>query len=308
MEVNGLKLTIIIISYNTKELLRNCIKSIYENIDNIVFEIIVVDNASTDGSPEMVENVFKNTILIKNNTNDGFAKANNQAITIANGDYILLLNSDTIVRKNTVQPLVDFMKMHIKAAAVGPKVLNFDGTLQSKGHVFPSIIFALIRFFGINKIMTENLKNKLLSKFYWDENELRQVDWLSGCCLMIKKTAFFDIGNLSEDFFLYCEEVEWCYRARKRNYQIWYVPNAEINHLNRSSPFEKRDEAFIDSRIIFYKKTGIYKAIIVSLLTIIPLLIVCAVTIVRLDRKYRTEVYAQLRYEIAFLKRLTSSI
>lgn len=260
-------ISIIIISFNTKELLNNCIRSVRESTANLTSEIIVVDNNSTDGSAEMVLSEFQNIILIRNYENRGFAKANNQAMNIAKGKYLLLINSDAILRECTTSKLLTFMNEHPRAAAVGPKILNEDMTLQSKGFLFPSIPHALIGLFRISKYFSDSLLYLYLPKYYWNENETRMVEWISGSCMLLRSEVVQIIGGLSEDFFMYYEDEEWCYRASKAGYQIWYYPLASVIHKNNASPMEGRDELVENNSSVFFKKTvGIRNAFFILLI------------------------------------------
>jgi hypothetical protein len=261
----NINLSVIIVSFNTRDLLRNCIKSVYETVRNVDFEIIVVDNGSNDGSPGMIEAEFKYAKLIRNSENMGFAKANNQAMRIANGRYILLLNSDTILKDRAIETLVMFMEEHPEGAAVGPKVLNVNGTLQSKGGSFPSILWSLMILFRVTKYLSEETLLRLFPRYYWKENIPKSVDAVNGCCFLIRKDVVNKIGSFSEDFIMYGEEDEWCYRAKQNNYEIFYVSDANIVHLNESSPLPKRSEVRIKSTAMFYKKTlGVPRGIIIT--------------------------------------------
>jgi len=266
-------LSVIIVSFNTKDLLRDCIKSVYEDIRNLSYEIIVVDNASKDGSPDMIEEEFKGVKLKKNTQNMGFAKGNNQGMKMASGEYLFLLNSDTILKDGAVETLVKFMDQHPRAAGVGPKVLNFDGTLQSQGFCFPSVLLSLIILFRIPKFLSQEKLMKWFSKYYWDTDEVRRVDWISGCCILIRKSAMDKMGSLSEDFFMYNEDEEWCFRAKKSNYEVWYVPTAEVTHLNQSSPLPNRYDLGRVSTKLFYKKTGLLRGIVICVIYILSNLI-----------------------------------
>jgi GT2 family glycosyltransferase len=267
---SDIHLSIIIVSYNTRELLEGCINSIYETTKNLKYEIVIVDNASQDGSPEMIENKFKNIMLIRNYQNVGFAKANNQAIRIAKGKYLLLLNTDTIVEDRAIGNMVEFLEHHPKVAAVGPKVLDFDGIFKTKGYYFPSIYRALIGLFGLNKLLSEKVKQILFPKFYWNKNECKKIDWAQAACLMIRMNAMKEIGDLCEDFFFYYEDLEWCYRAKKKKYEIWYCPSASVRHLGGGSEFPKEKEMLIRNyRLVWEKTGGIPKGILFVFLTLI---------------------------------------
>jgi GT2 family glycosyltransferase len=299
--------SIIIVSFNTKELLRQCIASIYERTHNLSYEMIVVDNASCDGSVEAIEKEFNNITLIRNSNNLGYAKANNQAILLARGKYILLLNSDTIVKEGTIEKLVSFIDRNPQAAAVGPKVLNPDGTLQNKGFFFPSVMFSLIVLFGINRFFPEKLKCRLFPKFYWSENDTREVDYVEGSCFLLSREIADKIGLLPEVFFMYFEEAEWCYLARKKKYKIWYVPTAEIIHLHASSPLHNREEVFGKSMAEFYRRNiGISKGIVISSLSLAASVIDLSGCVLFERNSKKTEtIRAQIKRQIILLRRLT---
>lgn len=250
-----MELSVLIVSYNTRDLLRNCLRSICQTLTDITYEIIVVDNASSDNSAEMIEAEFKQVSLIKNPQNVGFARANNQAIKNASGRYLLLLNSDTLLKEKAIGKLISFMDEHPKAAAVGPKILNPDGTLQSKGFSFPSVLFTIIASINIPKYLSDEKLFRWLPKYYWGEDDVRQVDWISGCCMLLRRESVEKIAGLSEDFFMYYEDEEWCYRARRKGYEIWYFPNAEIIHYGGSSPLLNGSEIGLRSVEIYFIKT-----------------------------------------------------
>jgi GT2 family glycosyltransferase len=296
--------SVIVISYNTKELLRGCIESILETTGGLTYEIIVVDNNSDDGSAEMVLSNFRDMQLIQNKENLGFAKANNQAIAIAKGEYLLLLNSDTIVKEGMIEKLVRFMEAHPKAAAAGPKVLNYDGSLQSKGFSFPSILSAVLALLRVPKFFPEKQLFKYFPEYYWDKENVTQVDWVSGSCLLLRKEAFESIGGLSEDFFMYYEDEEWCFRAREKGDEVWYVPGAEVIHHNMASPFLDRSEAGRRSAKIFYMKTiGIFRGSVISFIFILSNLVKLIRVILKAGSKSEYgDTKERLKNEMKFLK------
>jgi hypothetical protein len=261
--------SIVIVSFNTKDLLRKCVQSIYETTKGLNYEVIIVDNASRDGSPEAIEHEFNHVRVIRNSENCGFAKANNQAIRLASGKYLLLLNSDTIMKEGTIERLVSFLEKDPRAAAVGPKVLNPDGTLQNKGFCFPSVTYSIIILFGINRFFSEKVKRTWFPKFYWSENDTREVDYLEGSCLLLRKEVIDRIGLLPEAFFMYFEEAEWCCLAKKHQYGIWYFPGAEIIHLCAASPLPDREEVFGKSLTLFYKRNiGRSRGVVIAILSL----------------------------------------
>ena len=303
------KLTIIVVSFNTNKLLLECIKSVYSTINKTDFEIIVVDNASSDGSVEMVRSTFPHVKIIANATNTGFSAANNQAVRVSTGKYVLLLNSDTLLNDGAIDTLVDFMNDHPEAAAVGPKVLNFDGSLQSKGFYFPSVLWTFVTLFRVNKVLTEHKMRKLFPRFCWGEDDIKQVDWVSGCCFLMSKKAIDKIGMLSEEFFMYSEEVEWCYRAYKYDFKVWYLPIAQIFHLNEASPFKNRSVVFNKSKILFCKKTiGIYTSVLISILSIISHMVnYIRVSIKPRNNNEKINCISNIKQEIKWLKLILAS-
>ncbi len=247
-------LSIIIISFNTKDLLRACIKSVYETTANLIYEIIIVDNGSTDGSIDMLAIEFPEIHAINNKINLGFAKANNQAIKVARGKLILLLNSDTIVRKGAIESLAEFMKERKSVAAVGPKVFNVDGSLQSTGHSFPSIGDVLLSLLRIPHLVSPKLRKHLFPELFRNVDDISCVGYIKGCCLMLNKHIIDKIGLLDEDFFFFAEDIEWCYRARKAGYHIYYNPYSEIVHYGGASNIDQLTQRLLNASALLYKK------------------------------------------------------
>lgn len=262
--------TVIVVSFNTSDFTLRCIEHLMEAVKSISFEIYVVDNASSDGSCDAIEVRFPNVKLIKNTENLGFAEANNQALLQAKGRYCLLLNSDAFVEKNTIEQLVEFLDRCPRAAGAGPMVLNFDGSLQSSGNSFPSVTKAILALFGVHLFVPRKLLEMVFPRIYWRADKITKVDWVSGCCLMLRKSAIEELGLLSADFFMYCEEVEWCFRAYRRRYEIWYLPTACVAHKNQTSPIGNRASVLNRSRRIYFEKTvGRTTGVIITLLTLI---------------------------------------
>lgn len=293
-------LSIIIISYNTKDLLRKCLLSIERAINDYSYEIIVVDNASSDGTVEMIKNEFPLVHLIINKENIGFAKANNYGIQYAKGRYILLLNSDAILHTNCLNKMIKFMEMQKNAAALSPKVLNLDDTLQSKGNHFPSLTKALLLILKINKILPKKYLYKIFPNLFWDENEIRKVDWISGCCMLIKKDALKEIGLLPESYFMYYEDLEWCLLAKNKGYDIWYYPKATITHISSSSPNNEIIKISVISTLMFFRKhsSKFYGAIYLILELILALESLILNILFPLSKKRIKNYYIKFRFEL----------
>lgn len=241
-------LSIIIVNYNTLELTRNCIRSIYNNTLGITYEIILIDNASSDGSPELFKKEFPNANFISNKKNLGFALANNQGIEIAQADNILLLNSDTLVIGDCLNKVLDFSKQTPDAGIIGCKVLNKDGSLQYSSFNEPTLISETIFF---TKSIIKNFWDPVTYyryMKYWNHAEIRQVDSISGCFFWVKKDLFKKIGLLDEKIFMYYEDSEFCKRTKlKSDYKIYYFPFAQITHFGgASAPGEQKNNSIIN--------------------------------------------------------------
>lgn len=238
-------LSVIIVNFNTKDLLKDCLSSILRQAQGINFEVLVVDNGSTDDSTVMIKEKFPQVSLIENKKNLGFAKANNQGIKRAGGKYILLLNSDTILKDNPLFRLIRFAEKHPQAGVIGGRLLNRDGREQ------PSVA----PFFTLPKAFLWLLTGDRF--LYSSPRKPCQVDWVMGAALMIKKEVIDKAGFLDEKFFMYMEEQEWCYRIKKAGWQVWFYPGAEIFHLIRGSSPEGRQKAILgiyQGLIYFYQK------------------------------------------------------
>lgn len=211
-------LSVIIVNFNTKDLLRQCLNSVFKQTDGINFEVIVVDNASADGSAGMTKKEFSQAKLIKNAKNLGFAQANNQAFRQAQGEFVLLLNSDTTIKDNALAKLVKFGRSQPDLGIAGPKLLNPDTTVQASAgrfYTLPVTVISLLRGDQFLRISPDKVS---------------RVDWVSGACFLIKKEVIERIGLLDEKFFMYVEEMEYCYRAKKAGYQTYFYPQAKVIH------------------------------------------------------------------------------
>ncbi|MFZ5366148.1 MAG: glycosyltransferase family 2 protein [Patescibacteria group bacterium] len=246
-------LSVVILSFNTQKLLEDCLNSIFQNTEGIEFEIIVVDNGSIDGSVEMVKELIKpqtpNLKLIENKINLGFAKGNNQGLLQAQGKYILLLNSDTIVKNGALKKMVEFMDEHLQAGVVGPKLLNPEGTPQASAGSFPSLpVIGVMLFkehFGGSQLVRTSYQTT------------KEVDWVMGAAMMVKREIFPKTGLFDENIFMYYDEVEWCYRIKKAGFKIYFYPEAEIVHLwQRSSQTGRKGPILANYQglVYFYKK------------------------------------------------------
>lgn len=224
-------ISIIIVNYNSKEITKSCIHSIINNTLDISYEIIVVDNASKDSSCEYLREFFPSLKIIANVENFGFAKANNQGISIAKGTYILLLNSDTIVLDDCLKKTMKFAEGVADVGVIGCKVLNRDRTLQYSCYRNPGFVSELIFFSkGIVKDFWDPATWWKYMQ-YWDHDSTRDVDCISGCFLMIKKEVVDKIGYIDENYFMYYEDSDFCRRVKNAGLKVKYYPNSRIIHL-----------------------------------------------------------------------------
>lgn len=213
-------LSILVISWNTLEMTRACLASVFEGLGGLSAEVILVDNASDDGSAAMVEAAFPQVRLIRNDRNRGFAAANNQAIAESSGRHVLLLNSDTLVRGDVLPASVAFLDAHPDAGAMGCKVLNTDGSVQENNVDFPSLPTIVAGIVGLRKLGLHRP----------DPERETDVDVVAGCYLMVRRAVIEQVGILDERFFFFGEETDWCRRMRDAGWRVVYAPVGEITH------------------------------------------------------------------------------
>lgn len=263
-------LSIIIVNWNTRDLLRACVKSIQDETTGLNYEILVVDNASKDGSADMVRREFPSVRLIENAANAGFGRANNQAVRKSKGGYILFLNPDTEIRNRAVNRMIDFMEAHPEAWLVGPRAVHPDGTLQVSWAAFPSLTTVWTNGVPLKEslAMVPILRCILKSDAVYTNAGYtlpgaipsRPVDYVLGQCLLTRKDVLEQVGLFDESVFMYEEEADLCFRIHRAGGQVWFVNEAEILHYERQSikqlPNELEEEArwFIRARARFFRK------------------------------------------------------
>ncbi len=251
-------LSIIIVNYNVKEFLLNLLDSIKHASKNISTEIIVVDNNSDDDSIQLLKNKFPSVITIENKINVGFGIANNQALEICKGKYILLINPDTLVREDTFEKMINYLSKNKDIGLAGCKVLNPDGSLQlACRRSFPKPWVSFTKVTGLSSLFP---KSKLFAKYnltYLDENKSYEVDAVSGSFMMLTRETYEKVGGFDTDFFMYGEDLDLCYRVQKNGYKVFYVNETEIIHYKgESTKRSKIDETkiFYDAMHLFVKK------------------------------------------------------
>ncbi|MFA5387076.1 MAG: glycosyltransferase family 2 protein [Candidatus Paceibacterota bacterium] len=233
--MDSLKISICIVGYNTKKFIKDCLNSIYANLKEGTFEVIVADNNSRDGSVDMIRSEYPKVKLIANKDNGGFAKANNMAMKESRGEYVLLLNPDTVLIDDSLYQLVDFMDQHPEAGSCGPMILNFDKTMQRQckrgiPNFWNSFTYStgLWRKFPGNPWWRKTMGGYfLLGK---SDDSAAEVDILSGAVMMVRRNILDKVGLMSEDYFLYAEDMDWCMRIKKSGWKNYYVPAAKIIH------------------------------------------------------------------------------
>lgn len=247
-------IAVCVINYNTSELLRECLHSVLtQNAD----EIVVVDNASVDGSVEMMKTEFPSIPLVAFEKNIGFGAASNQGIERCYSERIVLLNADTRMKRGSLQALRNYLDDHPQAAIIGPRILNPDGTLQTSCFHFPTSFHIFLYISGLYRSIPRLpiLKQRTLQKMTGESP--RRVPWILGAALAFRRETFEELGGFDERFFMYFEEVDLCYRLSSQGKQIHFVPEAEVTHIGGGSTVQKRAWSYIQfftSLAQFYRK------------------------------------------------------
>lgn len=270
-------ISILILNYNTKALLEQCLNSIKSNARNIQYEIIVVDNNSSDGSVEYIEQHFSGLTIIANKHNAGFTKANNQAAKLAKGRNLLILNSDTIIHPNSLDALVEYLNASPNVAIVGSKLKNPDGSLQLSCGIYPNLYNQFLYRTFISRIFPNNPILGVYQYGGWDYSTTRLVDWVTGACLLIRKEIFERIGGFDENIFMFYEDVDLCFRVKKLGHNIVFFPDAEITHIQGGSWKNYRETPIshgCKSALYFFKKHYPYwQSYVLKLFLIVEILL-----------------------------------
>jgi O-antigen biosynthesis protein len=251
-------LSIIIVNYNVREFLEQALLSLKQALRELSHEIWVVDNASTDGSCAFISKKFPDIKLIENSENLGFARANNQAISRASGDFICLINPDTIVQEDTFAVLTMFLAEHPHVGMVGSKVLNADGSLQAAcRRSYPTPWVAFTKIVGLSSLFPQSRLFGRYNLTFLDADKASEVEAISGSFMVVRRSVIGIVGGLDESFFMYGEDLDWCYRIRQAGYQIMYVPDTQIIHFkgesSKKSPFQQR-RLFYEAMRLFVRK------------------------------------------------------
>ncbi len=296
--------SVIVVNWNAQALLAKCLRHVYDTVQRASYEVIVVDNNSSDGSQDMVRRDFPEAILIANSDNRGFAAANNQGIAISQGRYVLLLNSDAFVEDDTVDAMVAFLDARPEAGMAACRLLYEDRSLQRSCSRFPTLETEFYTAVGLEKLFPHH---RVFGKYLlgdWDYDDIRAVDVIMGAFMLVRREAIAQVGAMDEGYFMYSEEVDWCYRFRQAGWQIWFNPQAQAVHLWGGTSKQVRWEMFIElyrSRLRFFRRS--YGAPSAFLLKLI-LGVNCLVRIVPGALYYRSGGSAEQRQKHAAFRQL----
>jgi asparagine synthase (glutamine-hydrolysing) len=229
------ELSVVIVNWNTQGLLRDCLASVARHLSAVPHEVLVVDNASSDGSPGMVASEFPRVRLIRNAENVGFARANNQAMREARGKWLLLLNSDTRLVDDSVARLFVIVRAEQDVGVAHCRLVFEDGRTQYSTYRFPSIGLTFLEGFGLYKLLPRARRGEVLLAGYWEQDHERDVDWVAGAFMLLRREVFERTDGFTEEYFMYGEDLEWCYRIRDAGWRIRYYPSAVVVHRDHAS-------------------------------------------------------------------------
>jgi len=248
-------LSVIVVSWNTRELLAQCLQSVYDTAGELQVEVIVVDNASSDGSVEMVRRDFPQVQIIANAENVGFVRANNQAIERCRGRYVLLLNSDTQALPGSLDKTVRFMDEHPRAGIAGVRLLNPDGTFQASHTPFPTLWREFLILSGLGRWLIQPTFPSCGPQVEKGAQAIK--GYVEGAYLIARREVVEQVGGLDERIFMYAEDVDWCYRFHQAGWEVWYLPQAPIIHYGGQSSKRRRgrmEAELYRSRVYFFRK------------------------------------------------------
>ncbi len=251
--------SIIIVNWNTRDILGNCLRSIYDQTNEVEYEVVVIDNASSDDSAAMVRAEFPQVVLIENSNNLGFAAANNQGMAIAGGRYVLLLNSDTIVLDGAIQKTISYADDHQDIGVLGCQVWENEREIQKTCFAFPSAWGVILQKMGLRRLFPRSRVFGRIDYGWWDRTSPMDVDVVSGMFMLVRKYAIDQVGLMDEDYFVYAEETDWCFRFKKNGWRCVFAPVARIIHLdggNKSTDLVKVKMCvqMQKSVLLFFKK------------------------------------------------------
>lgn len=256
-EAAGRDLLVVIVNWNTVDLLGRCLHSLFLTPE-LNLRVVVIDNGSTDGSPDMVERDFPEVELIRNDDNRGFAAANNQAITDGSERYVLLLNSDTEILGDALGASLRYMDQKPEVGVMGCRVLNPDGTLQPTCFSYPSLTNVFLMSSGLHRLPWPRILGRGRLE-HWDRDDERDVEVVTGCFLLARRDAVDQVGPLDENFFFFGEETDWCHRFARHGWGVRFAPVGEIVHVGGGSTdrFDVRRDLLLDQALVrLHRKHG----------------------------------------------------
>lgn len=303
-----LDVSIIIVNWNAQALLARCLRHVVDTVKRSSYEVIVIDNNSSDGSPDMVRRDFPAAILIANPDNRGFAAANNQGMAISQGRYVLLLNSDAFVEENTIDAMVAFMDQHPEAGMAACKLLYEDRSLQPSCSSFPTLETEFYTAVGLEKLFPNSpIFGKYLMR-YWDYSDIRAVDVIMGAFMLVRRSAIDQVGMMDEGYFMYSEEVDWCYRFSRAGWKTLFNPHVQAVHLWGGTSKQVRWEMFVQlyrSRVRFFRRS--YGPVSTFLLKVI-LALNCLVRIIPGALYYRRSGTPEMRQKHDAFRQLLAQL
>lgn len=269
-------MSIVLVCWNNKAYLDPCLKSLYEGGLKSSFDVIVVDNGSTDGSQQMLAEKYPQVMLIQNAGNVGLGKASNQGIEATNGRHVLLLNNDTLVNGPALDVLVEYLDAHPEVGATAGKLLNPDGSFQSGYAPFSTLLEEFLIVTHIGELLWPGFPS------HGDSNEIKETGWMSSACLLVRRAALDQIGVLDEGYFIYGDEADLQYRLNKAGWKVVFLPNSSIIHFGgRSMDRWKRRKMVYRGKMMFYRKNyGFFSTLLLRLMFFIMSLLKLLVWVV----------------------------
>ena len=247
-------LSIAIIHYETPMLLRQCLTALFAGCEALPFEVMVIDNASRRAPVGDLPKAFPDVAFHVNATNVGFAAACNQAMAMATGRYVLVLNPDIIIHRAALDNLVAFMDAHPDAGVCGPQLVYPNGELQLSCRRFPSLWVLLLRIFRLDGVMPRPVRSYLMAD--WDHAQVREVDWVIGGCMMLRREAVAEIGFLDDGFFMYYEDIDLCYRLKQAGWRVYYTPEVSAVHHH-----QRMSARLLPNRLSYYHARSLWRLV-----------------------------------------------
>ena len=246
--------SVIIVNWNVRDCLIRCLRSLFADTGGPPLEVFIVDNNSADGSVEAVHREFPNVTVIVNTENVGFARANNQGCRESTGEYVLLLNPDTVIIEDSLARMVRFMESQPDVGVSGPKLLNADRTIQyTCARALPLPRDALFAYTKLSSLFPRSRFFGRQLMGYWDHKDSRDVECLSGACLFIRRRTLQEVGGLDEGYPLYAEDTDWCYRVKQAGWRLHYYAEAQVTHIGRQSSLQNRGRATLSGVYSLYR-------------------------------------------------------